>query len=76
MMNSPEGMPPRGRGRGRAWNGPGGPGQFRPPFQRMPGPGFDGPGPGPGPRPFFPRGGGPGGPMRGRGRMRGKAWMM
>ncbi|KAH8412829.1 hypothetical protein KR009_006054 [Drosophila setifemur] len=74
-MNGPDGQMPRGRGRGRGgWNGPG-PGPFRPPFQRMPGPGFDGPGPG-GPRPFFPRGGGPGGPMRGRGRMRGKAWMM
>ncbi|XP_070074079.1 regulation of nuclear pre-mRNA domain-containing protein 2 isoform X2 [Drosophila takahashii] len=71
-MNGPDGMQ-RGRGRGRGWNGPG-PGPFRPPYQRMPGPGFDGPGPGP--RPFFPRGGGPGGPMRGRGRMRGKAWMM
>ncbi|XP_017067906.1 uncharacterized protein LOC108105705 isoform X2 [Drosophila eugracilis] len=68
-MNGPDGMQ-RGRGRGRGWNGPG-PGPFRPPYQR---PGFDGPGPGP--RPFFPRGGGPGGPMRGRGRMRGKAWMM
>ncbi|XP_016964265.1 atrophin-1 isoform X2 [Drosophila biarmipes] len=71
-MNGPDGMH-RGRGRGRGWNGPG-PGPFRPPYQRMPGPGFDGPGHGP--RPFFPRGGGPGGPMRGRGRMRGKAWMM
>ncbi|KAH8324576.1 hypothetical protein KR074_011877 [Drosophila pseudoananassae] len=74
-MNGPDGgMPGRGRGRGRGWNGPGPNGPFRPPFQRMPGPGFEGPGPGP--RPFFPRGGGPGGPMRGRGRMRGKAWMM
>ncbi|EDW90292.1 regulation of nuclear pre-mRNA domain-containing protein 2 isoform X1 [Drosophila yakuba] len=71
-MNGPDGMQ-RGRGRGRGWNATG-PGPFRPPYQRMPGPGFDGPGPGP--RPFFPRGGGPGGPMRGRGRMRGKAWMM
>ncbi|KAH8262332.1 hypothetical protein KR038_005806 [Drosophila bunnanda] len=69
MNNSPDGMPPRGGGRGGRGRGWGGPGPFRPPFQRMSGPGFDG-----GPRPFFPRGGG--GPMRGRGPRRGKAWMM
>ncbi|XP_030384006.1 regulation of nuclear pre-mRNA domain-containing protein 2 [Scaptodrosophila lebanonensis] len=55
-------MPMRGRGRGRGWSGP-----YRPNFQRMPGNGggnFDG-----APRPFFNRGRG------GRGRMRGNAWM-
>ncbi|EDW77744.1 uncharacterized protein Dwil_GK24388 [Drosophila willistoni] len=83
-MNSSDSMS-RGRGRGRGWSGQG---NFRPPYQRMPnaGAGFDA-GNAPGPRPFFHRGGGGGagvggggpgnsGPMRGRGRMRGKAWMM
>ncbi|XP_033248981.1 uncharacterized protein LOC108163359 isoform X2 [Drosophila miranda] len=79
-MNSPDNMQQRGRGRGRGWSNQGP--YPRAPYQRPPGP-YDG-GPGPGPRPFYARGGGGGpggggsigGQMRGRGRMRGKAWIV